>query len=117
MDYFLGIIKRDDVRQQFLMEPNISGTSVLSYFVSNIGGFPDGIKVYKEKILKPIKSSDEQDIPLWANLLHITLHNINSEKEMIEIVKLIVNKFDHLQLQIKLLKHADRGTKFRYFRN
>ena len=112
MDYFMGIIKRDDVRQQFLMEPNMNNVSSLSYFVQNIGGFPDGIKVYKEKILAPIKSFDEQDIPLWSRIMHITLCYIENEREMITIVKMILDKFDKDQLKIKLLKHADRGTKF-----
>lgn len=114
LDFFMEMLsKKDEVRMKLLMERNTSNVNALTSIMQKLKGFPDGIKVYKEKILAPIKSSEEEDIPLWANLLHTTLINIRDEKDMHEIVKMIINKYENQMLQIKLMKYSDKNTEYK----
>merc|ERR1719295_1431254 len=69
--------------------------------------------MYKDNMVASIKSAEEKDLPVWATLLHITLMNVRNQKDLMEIVQLIINKFDNKQLQIKLLKHAHKGTNYK----
>ena len=114
LDFFVEIVqKKDDVLLNLLMERNTHNVNALTSFVQKLKGFPDGIKVYKEKVLASVKTAEEKDIPRWAVLLHTTLINIREEKEMIEIIKMILNKYEHQMLQIKLLKYSDKNTEFK----
>ena len=105
--------KKDEFRMNLLMARNVDNVNALTSFMQKLNAFPDGIKVYKERVLGPMVWAEEKDIPLLANLLHIALVNIKEARDMMEITMAIINKFEHPQLQIKLLKHADKSTGYK----
>ena len=111
MDFLMDIVKRDETKIKLLMD-RWSSECALETFVESLYGFPDGIKMFKDKVLASIKSAEEKDLPIWAYLLNVTLSNIYNMKDKLPIVKDIVNEYDNKQLQIKLLKYSDMNTRY-----
>ena len=112
MELLMDIVRKDESRMKLLTERHSNNANALTTFVQRLEGFPDGIKMFKEKVLASVKSAEEKDIPVWAHLLYASLNHIRKEKDLIETVKYIVEKFDHKQLKIKLLKYWDKNTQF-----
>ena len=115
MDHFINIwIKRDGVRLEMLLNRRISdGKNGMALLFSKKRAFPDGVEMFKNVVLASINTPEEKELPLLADLLRIALLSGSETKQMVEIVKSIVTKFDNRELQIKLLTYSDKNTEYK----
>eukprot|EP01084_Bolivina_argentea_P279108 477111_1 len=107
IEFYFKSIKKDQSKFDLLNSPNTSHFTVMTELIKKNGGITDGLNLVKN-ILKNIKFVDEESIPFWAKLLEVTLTNIKTGKDLMEMVQMIVNKYDYnKKLQQKLLFYSD----------